>query len=84
MLNELPIIGLPYAIKGWFLTLNLVCNCDAKEPIMVVGSLGAVAKCPACNRVFQVQGAQSDAANNRMSFQIAVGMAAPTPALTAQ
>jgi hypothetical protein len=76
---NVPIVGAAYTLKGWFLTLNLVCNCEAKESLLLVGSLGAVAKCPACHAAYQLQGVASDTAANRMQFSIGVGHAAPTP-----
>lgn len=47
------------AIVGWFPTLNLVCNCEAKQPMLVVG-FSNVSTCPHCGRGFQLHGVRQD------------------------
>lgn len=51
--NNLPIVGQPFTIKGWFPTVMLVCNCEGKEPVMV--PRGAAAQCPACKKLYTIQ-----------------------------
>lgn len=77
MLSELPIVGQKYKLAGWFVTLNLVCQCEAQPSLLLVGGVGAAIKCPACHAAFQLQGLQSDVESGQMRFQIGVGHAAP-------
>lgn len=50
---QIPIIGQPFAIRGWFPTVLLVCNCAGKEPVMV--PRGAAAQCPSCKKLYTIQ-----------------------------
>lgn len=54
--NEIPIVGQPFTIKGWFPTVLLVCNCEGKEPVML--PRGGGAQCPSCKKVFTIQSVQ--------------------------
>lgn len=67
----IPIIGQPFQIKGWFSTVLIVCNCPAKESIVIPQA--AAARCPSCGRVFLNQGPIIQ--NN--SIIHAIGMAVP-------
>jgi hypothetical protein len=51
--DSIPIVGQPFTIKGWFPTVLLVCNCDAKEALMI--PRGGGAQCPGCKRIFSIQ-----------------------------
>lgn len=51
--NTIPIIGQPFALKGWVPTVMITCNCEAKEPVLIVGVMQP-AQCPACKRGFVV------------------------------
>ena len=51
--GKVPIIGQPFVMKGWFPTVHIVCACEAKEPVLLVGD--AVGVCPACHRGFVIQ-----------------------------
>jgi hypothetical protein len=50
---DIPVVGQPFTIKGWFPTVLLVCNCRGKEPIMI--PRGAGGQCPSCKRVYTIQ-----------------------------
>jgi len=51
--NHLPIVGQPFTIKSWLACVNVVCNCEAKEPVLIVG-FNMPAFCPACRRGFAI------------------------------
>lgn len=55
----IPIVGQPCTVVAWFPTLNLVCNCEAKQPLLVVG-FGNLTVCPACKRGFMLQAVKHD------------------------
>ena len=57
---NVPLVGQPCTVKGWFPSVLIHCNCEAKEPMMIVG-LGGVAQCPACGRGFTVTEIHHDA-----------------------
>ena len=48
-----PIIGQPFTIKSWFPTVMLVCNCEAKEAVMIPRGSGS--QCPGCKKVYTIQ-----------------------------
>src|SRR5262245_21921683 len=66
---SLPIVGQPFTMKAWLLTVSIVCNCDAKEPVLLVGQL--VAQCRACGRQFQHQGLRAGP-NGEVSHAIGI------------
>lgn len=51
--DAVPILNQPFTIKGWFLTLSILCQCG--EPVMLVGQPGAGSKC-ACGRTLVFHG----------------------------
>ena len=69
-----PLVGQPFMVKGWFPTVQIVCACDAHEPVLCVGV--APSACPACGRVFQVQDIVFHAKTDQMQISLAV---APAP-----
>lgn len=80
--QKVPIIGQPFALKNFFVTLQIVCNCEGKEPVLLVGN--GIGKCPACQRAFQLQSVR---ANPKGGLEFAIGMIAqgtePEPAAPA-
>lgn len=67
--KEVPIIGQPFTLKNFFVTLQILCNCEDKEPVLLVGN--GIGKCPACDRMFQLQGIKAD---QRGQLQFAIGL----------
>lgn len=63
----LPIVGQPFTLKSWFLTISIVCNCEAKEPVLLIGN--AIGTCQACGRRWQQQGMKA-APNGEIAFAI--------------
>lgn len=53
--EDIPIIGQPLTVITWFPTVSVVCNCEAKQPVLLVG-LGNLSVCPKCGRGFQLFG----------------------------
>jgi hypothetical protein len=47
--QEIPIIGQPFRVLGWFPTVMVLHNCGTKEPMML--PKGAAAQCPGCKRM---------------------------------
>ena len=73
--TDVPIIGAPYTLKNWCITVMLVCGCEKKEPVLFVGQLGTMAQCPACQKVYQLQafGMNPD---KTIQFGFAIGLPA--------
>lgn len=71
--NNIPLVGQPFTFKSWFPTALVVCNCDAKEPVQIVGS--GVHQCPACHRGFMIGALQYNAQTGQLNVNIAVVMA---------
>jgi hypothetical protein len=74
--REVPIVGQPFAMKSWFLTIAIVCNCEAKEPVLLVGN--GVGRCTSCRRTFQSQGLKAGP-NGDVQFMIALVAQAEEP-----
>ena len=55
--EDIPILGQPLTVLAWFPTVSVVCNCEAKQPLLLVG-LGNLSVCPQCGRGFQLFGVQ--------------------------
>lgn len=70
--KDVPIVGQPFTMKGFFITVQVVCNCPDKEPVLLVGS--GIGKCPACERMFQLQGVQP----GPKGLQFQIGMVTET------
>lgn len=64
--QNIPIVGQPFALKNFFITVQIVCNCAAKEPILLVGH--GPAQCPACHQGFQFSGLGVQ--NGQLQFKI--------------
>lgn len=71
----LPIVGQPFEIKGWFLTLMVACRCGANEPCLMAGQIGAVTMCPACRRVFVLKSINVNA-GGQVEFQLQLAIVA--------
>jgi len=67
-----PLVGQPFSIDAWFMTVQIKCYCGAHHSVLVVGRIGAAAACPACGRLFQLRGLTSDTSGN-LQIQIAMG-----------
>lgn len=66
--HTVPIVGQPFTLKNFFVTVQIVCNCAGKEPILLVGP--AIGTCPACRRQFQFQGLRTE--QGQLQFMIAL------------
>jgi hypothetical protein len=67
--SRVPIIGQP-TVKGFCLTLQLVCNCDAHEPLLLIGPIGVAAICPSCKRMHVIRGVKFDPIAGELQFSI--------------
>ena len=74
--QNIPIIGQPFTLKNFFITVQIVCNCPAKEPLLLVG--GGPAQCPACKQGFVFQGLGADPAG-QLQFKIGLVRQAEEP-----
>lgn len=72
--RELPIVGQPFIVKGFVPMVQIVCNCEGKEPVLLIGN--GIAQCPACSRRFQLQGIQP----GPNGLQFVIGLVADTSA----
>lgn len=51
-MSDIPVIGQPYTLEGWFTTVVIRCRmCDKAQTVMLVGCNPVM--CPNCNTVFQ-------------------------------
>lgn len=66
-----PIVGQPFTLKNFFVTVQIVCNCEGKEPVLLVGN--GIGTCPGCRRGFQLQGIQS----NPRGLEFRIGLITP-------
>ena len=48
-----PILGQAFTVQSGFPTTLVTCGCEAKTPVLLVGT--SPGSCPACRRVFVVQ-----------------------------
>jgi hypothetical protein len=46
-------------VHSWFPTTVVICGCEAKQPVVVVG-LNAISTCPSCGRGFRLHGVRQD------------------------
>lgn len=67
------LVGQPYQLKSWCPTVLIVCNCEAKEPLMVVGS-SRPTQCPHCKKTYQIARLEFDALKNKFNVGLAVGV----------
>ena len=72
---DVPIVGQPFALKKWLMTVLVTCNCGAHEPVLIVGHLGAKGVCPACKRIFMVRGFKTN--GPRVDWDFVIGMLTP-------
>jgi len=49
--NDIPILGQPFKVDGWFLTMLLKHECGTS--FMAAGQLGMICQCPGCKRAAQ-------------------------------
>lgn len=54
--EPIPIIGQAMTIKGAFATVVVVCGCDKKGFVLLVGTSPNV--CPECGRLFKIKSVQ--------------------------
>lgn len=67
--QDIPILGQACKVHGWFPTVLLQCQCDAKTPLMIVG-LGAVAACEVCRRHFTIGALNHDPMSGAGTVQV--------------
>lgn len=69
---EIPIVGQPFSLEGWFLQIILLCRCDTPKPVLIVGQPGAaLGQCGNCRRKYLLQALAIDPAG-KPNFQIAM------------
>lgn len=71
--STIPIVGQAFELKGWFPTVLIVCHCEAKAPVMIVGTKNA-SFCSGCKRAYQVGGVKFDARTNELNVQVITHM----------
>lgn len=75
--NTVPILGQPFTLKNFFVTVQIVCNCAGKEPILLVGP--AIGTCSACLRRFQFQGLRTEQGQLQFMISLIANTAEPEP-----
>lgn len=68
--NSVPIVGQPFTFKSWFPTVQIVCNCEAKEPVLLIGN--GAHECPACHRHFIVAKVEYDVQTGKLNIGVAI------------
>lgn len=54
-----PLVNQPFVINTWLATIMVTCTCKpTSQPFLLVGPIGAIARCPTCQREFQFQAVQ--------------------------
>lgn len=77
--SQIPILGQPVEIHGWFPTVMVTCKC-VNQPLLIVG-LDAVAECPQCHAHYRVEVISMSRQTNEATVSIGRVVAAPVPAL---
>lgn len=73
--QDVPIIGQPMTVVGWFPTVNVVCNCGQHQPLLIVG-FNAPSVCPHCRNGYVLQAVAQDARTGQQpSFHVAIARA---------
>lgn len=75
--NNVPIVGQPFTVLSGAATALIVCSCEAKTPILLVGM--APGACPACRRVFVVQDFSFNGQTGAVSVSLKLGKLADAP-----
>lgn len=78
---QVPIVGQPFTLKNYFVTVQIVCNCVGKEPVLLAAHTPG--QCPACHRVFQLQGLKPDP-TGQLQFVIGIVQQQPSAAAEGQ
>lgn len=66
--QDVPIIGQPFTVRSGFPTTLLQCNCEAREPVMLVGA--APGQCRACRRTFVCAGFTFNGQTGQIQVQV--------------
>ena len=74
--SAIPIVGQPFHLKGFFATVMLQCNCEAREPVMLIGT--GPGSCKSCGRTFLI-GSVSYNVNDPQNAQIGVAVVRNDP-----
>ena len=54
---NIPIIGAPFTLEGWFFQIVLMCRCDNPKPVLLVGQPPhAKSQCQHCKRIYMLLG----------------------------
>ena len=72
-----PIIGQPFTVKGGYATALIQCQCEAREPVLLLGN--APAFCAGCHRGFIIVGFSFDARVGQI--QVNVGLVQGQPSV---
>lgn len=64
----IPIIGQAATVKSWCCQVVAQCNCEAKEPVLLV--IGLIGVCPSCQRQFQITQVQFNGQTGQVSISI--------------
>jgi hypothetical protein len=80
--QDVPIVGLPFVLEGWFVQLLLTCKCDHPKPVLIVGQPGAAAgQCTSCGKVYSLLSIGLNPAG-QPAFNVAMSPAPSSPGAT--
>ena len=74
--NQIPIIGQPFELVGWYATALLRCHCRPDKPPVVIPE-GAAGVCPSCHQQYLIVG---KIVHPTQGFALQIGMARPEQA----
>jgi hypothetical protein len=76
--QDVPIVGQPFVLEGWFLQLLLTCRCEHPKPVLILGQPGAAAgQCASCHTVYTLISLGLNP-QGQPSFNVAMSAAPPT------
>lgn len=70
--TPVPIVGQPFSVKGWSITILLHCQCG--EPLMIVGTPGTGVTCR-CGRSVLFNGVRVRETDGQVGFQLGAAVA---------
>lgn len=68
--GQIPILGKPCEVHGWFPTIMLSCTCrPAPKPLLLVG-MGSIVTCPDCGQRFVLKRLEHDGVTGGGTVQV--------------
>lgn len=76
---DVPIVGLPFELQGWFVQILLMCKCEQPKPVLLIGQAGSAAGlCPGCGKTYTLLSIGVNPAG-QPAFNVGVSTSASAP-----